>query len=76
MDAPMSDAPAVTPPNVNDPALVGDPPTANDPATATAVPAAQDSSTVADPDRGPSRKKAKKSHAGDSTAAKLVAPST
>ena len=73
MDAPMSDAPAVVSPNVNDPALVGDPPTASDLASATA---AQDTSTVADPDRGPSRKKAKKSHAGDSTAAKLVAPST
>ena len=74
MDAPMSDAPAVAPAN-NDPTPTSGPPTDSEPATVTAIPAPQSTSAAADPNKGPSRKKAKKSHTGDSTA-KHVAPSS
>ena len=67
MDTTMSDVPADIVPAIT-PANAGDP--------TTAIPAAQ-GTAVADPDKAPSRKKAKKSHAGDSAAAvKAVAPST
>ena len=72
MDTTMSDVPADIVSAIT-PAIAGDPTTASDPPTA--IPAAQ-GTAVADPDKAPSRKKAKKSHAGDSAAAKAAAPST